>query len=103
MRVEQGKLEGSLEVSDELNLQGMATGNVTVVLGGVLILNGMCCGNLLLESGSRVELHGMVLGDVLNRGGELAVYGIVNGSVRTDSGQTFVSPNAKIMRPAGDH
>jgi hypothetical protein len=98
MRSEHGRIDGDIEVKDDLALHGMATGNISVVSGGMLHLHGMCVKNVIIQSGGSAKLHGMVNGDVINEGGTLEVQGTVQGAVRTISGKTVVSPAAVVVR-----
>ena len=97
MTIEHGKIDGDINLSYELVLHGMTTGNITVTKGGVLILHGMCCQNLMVEKDGHAYLHGLVAGNVLNRGGYLEVYGTVKGHVHTYEGDTFIDPEAVVV------
>lgn len=103
MRVENGAIEGDLVLADELRLGGMVTGRITVQAGGVLLLRGMACSDLVLEEGSSVEMRGLVVGNVRNDGGDLVVYGMVNGDVTTTGGRTRIDPGAAIHGVVGDN
>ena len=96
MRTERGKTEGDIELSDELVLHGMLVGNLTVTATGVLRLHGMCTGSVFVEPGGRAQLLGMVVKDVVNRGGQVEVTGMVNGTVRDEGGHTLVRPGAVV-------
>jgi len=63
-----GKVEGSWTIETEVELYGMATGDVIVARGGNLVLRGMCCESLRIADGGRASVHGMVVGDVVNEG-----------------------------------
>jgi len=99
--VEDRKIVGNLEIDHKFILNGMVTGNISVVNGGVLTLNGMCCQNLIVEKGAKVYLYGTVTGNVLNRGGELRVHGTVGGNLHTESGDTFIAPSAVVRNDRG--
>lgn len=92
------KIEGNLNVNNELDFSGMVTESITVEDGGILILRGTCGKNLTMQEGSRVSLHGMVGGNVYNNGGYLEVYGFVVGYIQTQEGQTIVYPNARVLQ-----
>jgi len=96
MRIEHGKIEGDIQLDEELILHGMVTGNITILKDGVLTLHGTCCKNIIMEKGARATLHGTVGGDVLNNEGYLEVYGTIAGSLHTINGHTFVDPNAVV-------
>jgi cytoskeletal protein CcmA (bactofilin family) len=97
MRIEDGKIEGDIQLDQELTLSGMVTGNIIVVDGGLLNLNGTCCKDLTLQEGAKVYLRGTVGGSVFNRGGYVEIYGTVAGSLHTtEEGSTFVDPHAVV-------
>lgn len=96
LKVEYGKIEGDLEVSEEFRLHGMVTGTITVLTGGLLELHGMCVGDLLLAEGSTVVLNGMVMGDVTNDGGDLSIFGMIEGGLNRLGGTTSIDQKAVI-------
>ena len=98
MAVEHGKIEGDIKLDYELILHGMVTGNITVVDGGILLLHGMCSQNLFIEKGEMVYLHGTTVGNVHNHGGDLEVYGTINGYLITESGNMLIDPDAVIKQ-----
>lgn len=98
MRTEDGVVRGSVEVSDDFTLRGIADGHVTVVHGGCLDLCGICAGSLTIQPGGFATVRGIVNGDVFNDGGNLDVRGIVCGHVETTSeGVTSISPDARVL------
>ncbi len=99
MRAEHGKIEGTLRVTDGLDLHGMVTGTVSVAPGGRLALRGTVCRDLVLEEGSSVHLYGTVSGDVYNRGSELLVYGSIGGTLHREGGTTVIDPDAAVAGP----
>lgn len=90
------KIEGDLEVTGSLALHGMVTGNIRVLEGGKLELYGMCGGNLLIEEHAAASVFGTVDGDAENRGGRLAIFGVINGRLCDASGDTKVAPGAVV-------
>lgn len=96
MRIEYGKINGTLEVDNQLALHGMTTDNIVVLSGATLELNGMCGGDLIVEEGGIANVRGTVLGSVLNNGGVIEIYGVVNGKVIENAGQTFIDENARV-------
>lgn len=70
------KREGKLE------LKGMATRNITIEEGGTLILQGMASGRVI-NRGGNVEIYGMVLKDVINHHNE-------------NQGKLYIDPDAVI-------
>ncbi len=81
MKVEEGRIEGDITVDEEFQLDGIISGNITVVSGGSLILHGTCLGSLTIESDASANVHGTVVGDVHNQGGQLEVHGSVEGNI----------------------
>ena len=96
MAIEQGKIDGDLQVSDSYVLQGMVTGNVFVLSGGHLTLQGMCGRDLVVNEGGVALVEGTVLGNVRNQGGTLQVSGVVSGQLISSHGQTQVVPGAVV-------
>jgi len=93
MQVEDGKIEGSITIEQDFQLNGVIAGNATVKAGAFLQLNGVVTGDIILEPSSSVEINGTVNGNVLNKGGKLDVFGVVLGSV---SGNANIDGNAVI-------
>lgn len=98
MKVEYGTLEGDIRITEEIELRGIADGNVTVADGGWLVLHGIVAQDLILENGADVELYGTVGGTVYNRGGNLSVYGTIVQKLRDEAGVTTIDPEAMIGR-----
>lgn len=96
MREERGKIDSDLSLTDELLLRGMCTGKITVQSGGKLRLQGMCTGGLEVLEGGTAIIEGMCTCDVANLGGQLEVYGNINGALDDREGKTFVHPKAVI-------
>jgi len=96
MKVIRDKVEGETVLTEGTELLGMIVGKTTVSEDTLLKLHGMIVGDLILEKGSTVYLHGTVNGDVINRGGVLQVFGIVNGRIVRQSGETVVDSKALV-------
>ena len=96
MNTEHGKLEGDIEITSELKLHGMITGNAIVKNGGVLYLHGMVSRNLIVKPGGIANVLGMICGDAINKGGELYISGTIGGQLLKEAGITNVEPNATI-------
>jgi cytoskeletal protein CcmA (bactofilin family) len=96
MNTENGKIEGDIEITSELNMHGMFTGNVTVKNGGHLMLHGMATKSLYLEQGSVVEISGTVSGNVINNGGKLFVTGTIFGQIIEQAGETHIAVGASV-------
>ena len=97
MQREHGKLEGDVEVNGYLKFHGMITGSAIIRSGAHIDLHGMVARVLMVETGATAKIHGMVVGNVINKGGEIEIYGTVNGSVQKESGNTFIDPRAVVQ------
>ncbi|WP_052185112.1 hypothetical protein [Methylotenera versatilis] len=93
MNSENGKIEGSMEILKDFQLNGTITGNATVKSGVYFRLNGVVLGNLTIENGGSSDINGVVCGNVINEGGTVSVTGVVQGAIH---GGANISPNAKI-------
>jgi autotransporter passenger strand-loop-strand repeat protein len=78
------------------NVDGVIDGDATVAQGTHLCLNGMITGNLTIEADASCELRGTVIGSVINSGGELQVFGLIQGSLVRQGGRTVVDSRASI-------
>jgi hypothetical protein len=96
MKIITEKIEGETNLNEDTKLTGMIVGSTTVSENTLLQLHGMIIGNLILKKGCSVYLHGMVDGDVINKGGYLEIFGIVNGKVIRENGETKVDSKAII-------
>jgi len=96
MEIIRDKIEQDLIIDRETRITGMINGLVTVEKDGVLILNGLINGNLIISVGGYCELHGTVNGNVKNNGGDLSVFGKINGNLYKKLGTTKLEPNAVI-------
>lgn len=70
--------EGDAVVEDDVRLTGVHRGTVTVVAGASLVL------------------AGTVSGDVINDGGDVEVYGSIDGRLVYEGGTTYVDSGAAI-------
>ena len=77
-------------------VDGVVEGDATVAPGTRLCLNGMITGNLTIEADAACELRGTVIGSVINIGGELQVFGLIQGSLVRQGGRTTVDSRASI-------
>lgn len=96
MKTENGKIENDVEITSELTMYGMFTGNVVVKDGGTLILQGMALKTITIEEGAIVYIAGTVNGDVINKGGKVSISGTVSGKVLKQAGETNILANASI-------
>lgn len=98
MWVERGKIDSDIDIQSEYKLEGMITGNTTVLDGGVLYLNGMISSNVIVQKGGTVFLYGMVNGDVTNDGGYIEIFGMILGNLNEISGEVIIHENSIINR-----
>jgi cytoskeletal protein CcmA (bactofilin family) len=92
------KIEKDIDIEEDTTIHGMIVGNVQVLDGVTLHLHGMVIGQVLLKEKSNVYLHGTVNGDVINQGGMLEIFGVVNGKVVKESGKTIIDSNAIVRK-----
>ena len=97
MREIEGKVEGNVTIDEDTILKGIITGNVTVTRDAEFALRGIVNGNITIFESSAVYLRGVVNGDVINNGGSLEVYGIINGRLFRERGETFIDDDAIIQ------
>ena len=91
-----GNIQGDQVLSKDTSLSGIITGDVIVLSGVNFNIKGMMNGNLEMQSNSIVINSGTVSGDITNNGGNLQIYGIVNGDVIRKGGSTYIDPKAII-------
>ncbi|MBS3921613.1 MAG: hypothetical protein KGZ37_00515 [Nitrosarchaeum sp.] len=80
----------------DLKVTGIIIGNTIIENNGVLILSGIGNGTLTINHTGKCEMYGIFNGIIENNGRTLNIYGIVNGSIIKNSGQTKIDPNAII-------
>ena len=103
MRELHDQIPGPLTISDEVELHGTITTEVTVAGGGHLIVYGMIAGDLIIEEGGVAEVRGMVTGSVVNRG-VFRLGGFVSGSLRDEAGgRSEIAPQATIAGKPYSH
>jgi len=96
MKTEHGKLDSNLRLDYALSHHGMITGNIIIEADGELYLHGMCCKDLMIKKGGKAFVYGTVIGNVLNDGGYLEVYGVINGYLRSVDGETEIDEKAIV-------
>ena len=97
MRKLDGKIEGPFSIDEDLAMHGMITVSALVRSGVKFILHGMITGDLTVEPGARVIIHGAVNGVVINDGGRVEIFGIVDAVVdRSPQAVTVIDPAAQI-------
>jgi|tagenome__1003787_1003787.scaffolds.fasta_scaffold20558313_2 cytoskeletal protein CcmA (bactofilin family) len=101
MNTYHGRMQGPVDIKDDIAFYGRLDGNASVARGVKLQLHGIVTGDLTIEPDALVELRGRVHGSVTNKG-RLMIYGQVGGVV-TDAGvgqTTSMWPGAVM---AGHH
>lgn len=93
MRVEQGKIEGSVVLDEDLQLQGMIVGSLRVPDGRSVLLQGTVTKDVVVDEGGTAVIHGTVGGSVLANG-ETTVYGVVRGNATGP--RLIVMPDAVV-------
>ena len=93
MHIENGQIDGDIEVTQDFQLNGVVNGNVSVISGATFILNGIVMKDINITATSSCNLNGTVMGNVVNNGGTVNIEGVVNGII---IGSTNISPNAVI-------
>lgn len=89
-------LEMDFSCLENTVIDGVISGSVTVHEPAELVLNGVISGSLNVNKNTYVRLNGIVNGDVTNVEGKLDIYGIINGRLLTDNGETFVHKEAIV-------
>lgn len=87
----------SMEVDADLDFDGVAPGDVTVLAPAKLRLSGTVLGSLYVEAGAKAEVTGSVLGAVINRGFVL-LRGVV-GALRTEGGVSVIDAGDGLESP----
>lgn len=98
MRTLKEVFKRDLTVSEDLRIDGVVLGNVTVRSGCTLDLDGVCWGNLDVDAGGSASVSGFVKGTVTNSGGRIDVSGVIWGKLRELAGTTDVEPGAIVRR-----
>ncbi|HDR6256900.1 TPA: hypothetical protein QCU36_002592 [Bacillus cereus] len=83
-------------VDEDTEFEGMTTKSIIVDNNVKFIMRGIVSGNLFISKGAEVEIHGIVKGDVGNEGGNLKVYGTINGSLILEKGNCFIDKKASV-------
>lgn len=91
-----GKYDKDFIFDNSVEVTGQINGKVTLEQGGKLSLRGQINGNVVIREGSEMFLHGTVNGDVLNDGGLLHVFGVINGRLFRERGKTLIQDFAII-------
>ena len=90
------KINGDYTIDADLEFHGMVTGNATVIKNVNLILHGMICKSLSVEKDGFAVIYGTISGDLVNKGGRVEVFGMVNGKLIENYGETIIHSGAVI-------
>jgi len=96
MQIVRGTLESPLCVDSELEVQGTVSGSIRVRKPGRLVLRGVCKGHVVLEAGARAELWGIVQGNLINEGGHVSLFGLLEGHAERSGGTTCISADSIV-------
>jgi len=99
------RTDGDLTVDRTVTVNGLVTGGVRVLQGGLLSMNARADGNVIVEEGGSAVLRGRTDGDVINRGGDIRIFAAVRGCVRSESGALFIARDiiARGVRTDDEH
>src|SRR5947208_16203791 len=77
-------------------MTGLVRGDLFVRDNSVCDVTGMVSGNLLAERTGKAILHGLVTKAAKSAGGDLEIYGLVQGDVINEGGRLFVDKGAVV-------
>jgi len=98
MKIIENKIIGDVTLNQDTELYGMIVGSTIIEENILLKLHGTITGNLILHKKSTVLHHGTVNGDVINEGGFLNIFGVVDGQVVRKDGNTVINSKAIIEK-----
>lgn len=87
---------GDVLTTEDITIRGILDGQLSVNAHHNAHIFGIVTKNVIAYKDSAVRINGIVKGDVINKGGIIEIYGIVNGRLTTIDGDTRVSPNAIV-------
>lgn len=92
------RFEGSVVVIGPrpTTMTGLVRGDLFVRDSSACDVTGMVSGNLLAERTGRAILHGLVTKAAKAAGGDLEIYGMVQGDVVNENGRVFVDKTAVV-------
>lgn len=95
MREIDGLNVGNVTITDQkIVISGSLRGNLIVGSFAEVELRGLAVGNVTVLGSGRLTIRGTVHGDVTNSGGRLEVFGRINGHLRERAGLTTVHPGS---------
>jgi cytoskeletal protein CcmA (bactofilin family) len=77
-------------------MTGLVRGDLFVRDNSLCDVTGMVSGNLLAERTGKAVLHGLVTKAAKSAGGDLEIYGMVQGDVINEGGRLFVDKGAVV-------
>src|SRR2546423_5197321 len=92
------RFEGSVVVIGPrpTTMTGLVRGDLFVRDNSVWNVTGMVSGNLLEEGTGKALLHGLVTKAAKSAGGDLEIYGMVQGDLINEGGRLFVDKRAVV-------
>ncbi|HEY7588424.1 MAG TPA: hypothetical protein VIB49_06745 [Thermoplasmata archaeon] len=92
------RFEGSVVVIGPrpTTMTGLVRGDLFVRDNSVCEVTGMVSGNLLAERTGRAVLRGLVTKSCKATGGDVEIYGMVQGDVMNEGGRVFVDKGAVV-------
>jgi len=92
------RFEGSVVVIGPrpTTMTGLVRGDLFVRDNSVCDVTGMVSGNLLAERTGKAILHGLVTKAAKAAGGDMEIYGMVQGDVLNEGGRLFVDKSAVV-------
>jgi hypothetical protein len=81
---------------EDVVISGILEGDVYVNKNVNVQINGIVNGNLKITSVSSIKISGTLNGDIINDGGIIEVFGVMNGKIDSENGQCFIHPDAMI-------
>lgn len=91
----QGTIE-PLEITKEANFAGVVDRDIVVRDGGTLYLFGTLSRDLAVQPGGKAIVFGTVMGDAWNWGGDLEIYGTVQGRLIRQAGKTQMGRYSRV-------
>src|SRR6266705_2001849 len=93
------RFEGSVVVIGprSTTMTGLVRGDLFVRDNSLCDVTGMVSGNLLAERSGKAVLHGLVTKAAKAAGGDLEIYGMVQGDVVNEGGRLYVDKGAEVL------
>lgn len=86
----------TINVTEDLKISGILTGDLTYGDRVNFLLTGFVNGNIEVNSDSFIKISGTLNGNIINRLGNIEIFGTVNGDIEIQDGQCFIHPDAVI-------